>query len=71
MWASFIDSVEIAVQSTVEFSLQNMAVLQGFSECLKLEDGDNYLDEPNSTGFIDTTHATLVKAVVYMLEFSY
>ena len=44
-------------------SLNNLLLLEGFPKRLKLEDGGSYLDDPNSTSFIDTTHAALVKAV--------
>ena len=44
-------------------SLNNLLLLEGFPKRLKLEDGGSYLHNPNSTSFIDTTHATLVEAV--------
>ena len=41
----------------------NFLLLEGFPKRLKPEDGSSYVDEPNSTSFIYTKHATLVTAV--------
>ena len=49
-------------------SLNNLLFREGFPKRSKMEDGDSYLDESNSTSFIETTHMTLVKAFVYMLD---
>ena len=52
-------------------SLNNLLLLKGFPKRLKLEGGSSYLDEPNSTSFIDTTHGTLVKAVCIYAGYSH
>ena len=47
-------------------SLKNLPLLEGFPKSWKVLEtgrGGSYLDEPSSTSVIDTTHATLVKAV--------
>ena len=44
-------------------SLNNLLLHEGFSQRSKKEDGTSYFDEPNSTSFIETTNATLVKVI--------
>ena len=48
-----------------------LLVLVGFLKRLKLENGGSYLDDPNSAGFIDTTHTTLVEAICIYAGYSH
>ena len=52
-------------------SLNNLLLLEGFPKCLKVEDGGSYLDDSNLTSFIDTKHATLVKAACIYAGYSH
>ena len=52
-------------------NLNNLLLLEGFAMRLKLEDGNSHHDRPNSTSSIDTTHATLVKAVCIYAGYSH
>ena len=48
--------------------LNNFPLLEGFPKRLKVEDGGSYLDDPNSTSFIDTRTRHLLRPFVYMLD---
>ena len=52
-------------------SLNNLLLLKGFPKRLKLEDGGSCLEDPSSTSFIATTHATLVKAICIYAGYSH